>query len=137
MRVVIDTNVLISAALCAGRPRRVLLFVADSNDIEWLVTEEILREYFEVMNRGKFGLPSDIKNRWAELIRATTKRVSATEKVALPRDPADAKFLACALSGQADYLITGDKDFSGPLKVGNTTVLSVTLFDRLIVQGLV
>jgi predicted nucleic acid-binding protein len=49
----------------------------------------------------------------------------------------DAKFLACALSSQADYLITGDKDFSQLLRMGKTVILSVSLFDRLVVQQLI
>lgn len=48
-----------------------------------------------------------------------------------PRDQKDAIFLACALSAGADYLITGDKDFSAARNLLQTTILSVTLFRRL------
>jgi putative PIN family toxin of toxin-antitoxin system len=137
MRVVIDTNVLVSAALCAGKSRRVVLFVVDSEDIEWIVTEDILKEYTEVLGRAKFGLPREVLERWIELIRAKTRQILTTEEVLLPRDPMDAKFLACALSSQADYLITGDKDFSQLLRMGKTVILSVSLFDRLVVQQLI
>jgi predicted nucleic acid-binding protein len=40
--------------------------------------------------------------------------------VPFPRDAEDAKFLACALAADADFLITGDLDFSGARKLGNT-----------------
>ena len=55
--------------------------------------------------------------------------------VEFPRDQKDAKFLACALSAEADYLITGDKDFEEAHKTGVTTVISVAEFKRLIVEN--
>ncbi|MBA3532672.1 MAG: putative toxin-antitoxin system toxin component, PIN family [Ardenticatenales bacterium] len=48
------------------------------------------------------------------------------------RDPKDAKFLACALAAQADFLITGDRDFTEAQKLLTTTILSVYLFKKLV-----
>ncbi|HCU23831.1 MAG TPA: putative toxin-antitoxin system toxin component, PIN family, partial [Deltaproteobacteria bacterium] len=53
-------------------------------------------------------------------------------KVHLPRDQKDAKFLECALSANADFLITGDRDFHQAQKLVNTTIISVSLFKKLI-----
>ena len=47
------------------------------------------------------------------------------------RDPKDARFLACALAARADYLITGDKDFSSAQPLPHTTVITVRDFVRL------
>ncbi|MDP3185965.1 MAG: putative toxin-antitoxin system toxin component, PIN family, partial [Anaerolineales bacterium] len=58
-----------------------------------------------------------------------------SKEVYFPRDQKDAKFLACALSAEADYLITGDKDFDDAHKTGVTTVISVSAFKRLIVDN--
>jgi predicted nucleic acid-binding protein len=49
-----------------------------------------------------------------------------------PRDQKDAKFLACALAAQANYFITGDRDFAEALKLVTTTILPVSLFKKLV-----
>ncbi len=51
MNVLIDTNVLLSAALRDKQPERVVLHVATRDDCKWLVTPEILAEYTEVLRR--------------------------------------------------------------------------------------
>jgi hypothetical protein len=48
MRIVIDTNVLVSAAVTGRNPEAVILFIVESPDCEWVVSAEILREYKEV-----------------------------------------------------------------------------------------
>jgi predicted nucleic acid-binding protein len=58
--------------------------------------------------------------------------VDVQATVDFPRDRKDAKFLACALAAKASYFITGDKDFEGAYKIGNTTVLAVSIFKRLV-----
>ena len=58
--------------------------------------------------------------------------IEVEEKVNYPRDPKDAPFLACALTTDAEYLITGDKDFIEAYKVVKTTVLSVFQFRTLV-----
>ncbi len=59
MKVVIDTNVLVSAALKDRDPEDVILYVATQPDIEWVVSPRILQEYKEVLLRRKFSLPGD------------------------------------------------------------------------------
>jgi uncharacterized protein len=54
--------------------------------------------------------------------------------IAFPRDQKDAIFLSCALSADADFLITGDKDFSEAKKLTNTTILSAAMFKKLIMD---
>ena len=53
-----------------------------------------------------------------------------------PRDAKDAKFLACALAAAADFLVTGDQDFTGARLIGRTKIVSVTQFDELVCQAL-
>jgi predicted nucleic acid-binding protein len=48
-------------------------------------------------------------------------------EIDFPRDRKDAKFLACAMAGDADFLITGDSDFSQAQNLVNTTIISVFL----------
>jgi len=58
--------------------------------------------------------------------------VSVHQQQDFPRDQKDAKFLACSLAADADYLITGDADFKDAYRIGKTKVLSVTLFKSLV-----
>ncbi len=130
MKVVIDTNVLVSAALRDRGPERVVLFVAEHPEFEWVVSVEILREYMEVLARPKFALPRDLLRRWARLLETVTTRVEVLEPFEFPRDQKDAKFLACALSSGADFLITGDRDFEQAQRLLKTTMVSVAMFEK-------
>lgn len=132
MKVVIDTNVLVSAALKDKDPEEVILYVASQPDIEWVVSNDILIEYKEVLRRDKFRLPEDILQSWFMLIDALTTVETADILVDFPRDRKDAKFLSCALAADADYFVTGDRDFEQPLKIFDTVILSVKQFKKLI-----
>jgi len=136
MKVVIDTNVLVSAVLKDRDPEAVILFVAGRDDMEWIVSPEIMIEYREVLHRPKFGLPEDILEDWFEMLDALTVSCDVILDMDFPRDRKDAKFLACALSVDADYLITGDRDFNQAQKLLNTTILSVIQFKQLVCDKL-
>ena len=111
MNVLIYTSVLLSAALRDMLPERVVLYVAGRDEFQWIVTPQILAEYTEVLRRPKFGLEETIIERWAELVAMRTVNIGSPPIVPdYPRDPKDAPFLAAALAGPADFLVTGDKD---------------------------
>ncbi|TRU32775.1 MAG: putative toxin-antitoxin system toxin component, PIN family [Microcystis aeruginosa Ma_MB_F_20061100_S20] len=64
MKVVIDTNILVSAILKGRLPRTVIQFVIESNKIEWIVSEAILTEYKDVVSRPKFKLSEGVIREW-------------------------------------------------------------------------
>lgn len=132
MKVLIDTNVLVSAALKDKDPEAVILFVAEQPDFEWIVSTEILAEYRTVLSRAKFNLPEAVRQRWLAVLEILTTTVEVNTALEFPRDQKDAKFLACALTVQAEFFITGDHDFSEAQKLLSTTILSVSLFKKLI-----
>lgn len=134
MKVLIDTNVLVSAVLKNRDPETVILFVAGQADFEWIVSSEILTEYKEVLSREKFGLPGEVRQQWFELLDVFTTLVEVDVAIDFPRDQKDAKFLACALAVEADLLVTGDRDFTEAQKVVNTIIPSVSLFTKLVVN---
>ncbi len=135
MKVVIDTNVVISAALKDRDPEAVILFVVRHPDFEWILSPAILREYTEVLRRKKFGLPEEILSRWDEMFARLTTLSEVDEAIEFARDQKDAKFLACALAAEAEYFITGDRDFDEARKLVNTTIISVALFKKLVCDG--
>ncbi len=111
MNVLVDTNVLLSAALRDGVPEKVVWHVATNPDCRWIVTAEILAEYFGVIRRPKFGFEPGVVQAWTELVQSGTILVlSPPASFRLQRDPKDAIFLAAAVANGADFLITGDKD---------------------------
>lgn len=129
MNILVDTNVLLSAALRDGLPEKVVLFVAAAADYRWIVTSDIQQEYLEVLKRPKFGLSQEIIEHWAELIEMRTIVVANPPiNIDFPRDPKDAPFLAAALVTNADYLITGDKDLLQARTTLSTRIVTVSEF---------
>jgi uncharacterized protein len=111
MNIILDTNVLLSAAWRNGLPERVVLDAATTSDCEWIVTAPILSEYVSVLRRPKFNLPSELVQRWTDLVEMRTFMIPLPEVATLPlRDPGDVTFLVAAIAGEADFLITGDND---------------------------
>jgi len=128
MKVVFDTNILISAAFRGGKPKTAIAHVIGSSNLEWIASQEIIKEYKDVLSRPKLKLSQAIKQEWLELIDLVVIPVDVNIKVDFPRDKKDAKFLACAISSSADYLITGDKDFEDASFLGTTKIVSVSQF---------
>ena len=110
MKVLVDTNVLLSAALRDRLPERVVLHIGTRDEWTWFVTPEILEEYIQVLRRPKFALPAEILERWTDLVQSRTVCVNSPPAVEFARDPKDAPFLAAAIATSAEYLITGDRD---------------------------
>jgi uncharacterized protein len=134
MKVVIDTNVLVSAVLKDRDPEKVILYITSQPDLEWIVSPLILKEYKDVLARDVFGLPADVLREWFSLLDAMTVMIDADLTLEFPRDRKDVPFLVCALAADADYLITGDRDFSEAQKLLKTTILSVSQFVAIIMK---
>ncbi len=134
MIIIIDTNILVSAAISGRKPESVINWIINQPDYQWVVSEEILAEYQQVLNRRKFKLTDIQKEKWFNLIQNSTKLIDVSSEFDFPRDQKDAKFLACAISANADFLITGDRDFTEIKTLGNTLIISVSLFAELVMQ---
>lgn len=135
MRVVIDTNVVVSAALKDRIPEELILFIVGHGEFEWIGTKEIVNKYNSVLSRSRLGLPQETIQKWANTFERRVVLVEVDEQIDFPRDQKDAKFLACTKSSNAEYLITGDKDFEDAYKMGVTTVISVKEFKRLVIEN--
>lgn len=131
MRVVVDTNVVVSAALKDRNPEAVLVHVVEQPQFEWVATQEILEEYLEVLARPRLALSDEVITRWREVFGRNVVLVEASTPLLFARDRKDEKFLACALATAADYLITGDRDFGEASQLVDTRVVSVSQFKRL------
>jgi uncharacterized protein len=110
LRVVLDTNVIVSAALRLGNPHRTLLKARMKAVI--LASDDTLAELKEVLLRPKFDREISRSLReglYQEFARQCTF-VPIPFPVRICRDPRDNKFIELAVHGQADAIITGDRD---------------------------
>ena len=109
MRVVLDTNVFISGVFFTGPPYRILKAWRDAR-IQIVVSPHILEEYKRVGETLASQFPDIDLQPFFDLLTLNAEVVS-TETLPEPvcRDPDDDKFLACALTSGARYIISGDK----------------------------
>ena len=111
MRVVVDTNVFISSLLnTEGNPRKVI-DLWRFEKITLCISKEILAEYFAVL--GRFGMSEEPEGE--ELVQLFQKRYNQVFLTSVPtisaitEDPADNKFIECAVAAGAKYIISGDR----------------------------
>jgi len=68
MRVVVDTNVLISAAFRDHLPEDIIMFLVSHPDFEWIATEKIVQEDLDVLKRKKFNLMKSVIQKWEHVV---------------------------------------------------------------------
>jgi len=109
MITVIDTNVLVSGLINpAGNPAKVLNLVLNL-EINLLYDSRIIQEYDNVLKREKFGFPGDAVIRLIDFIKNEGISVIPNPVAVKFKDEDDKKFYEAAKSGNADYLVTGNK----------------------------
>ena len=111
MRYVFDTNVIVSALLFEnGKPAQALRYALVNGDV--LLSLELLEELNEVLGRERFNryVTSEEREEFLEALVERAVLVEIIEKVQECRDPKDDKILELAVNGEANYIISGDKD---------------------------
>jgi putative PIN family toxin of toxin-antitoxin system len=111
VRVVLDSNALVSALLFSGVSSK-LVSLWQNGLIAPLLSREILDEYLRVLSYPKFALSEEeIKELIQEEILPFAEVVKPKRRLrVVRRDPSDNKFLECAVAGKANVIISGDKD---------------------------
>lgn len=126
--VVLDTNVVVSGHLKAGRSEASVLQLWYAGRIQLLVSEPMLAEYDVVLRRPKFGFSPARIDKFIERVRQTAKHVSPTVTVSVCPDPDDNCFLECAITGSADALVTGNKRHFPPREFRDIPILNASEF---------
>ena len=108
IRVVIDTNVLVSALLTSGGLPEAVINLAISGEVQWFASESVLAEYEAVLKRPRLAIDSGKAADAMARIRAAVSIVSPAMRVVESSDPGDNRFLECAEAAQAHYLVTGN-----------------------------
>jgi putative PIN family toxin of toxin-antitoxin system len=112
MRVVLDTNVLVSGTFWTGDSFEILKR-AELKEIELILSEELINEYNEVINRDEIIEKIEDKNLVInEVIQKVISEALVIEPSqnfnAVKEDPKDNIILECAFEGKADFIVTND-----------------------------
>jgi putative PIN family toxin of toxin-antitoxin system len=108
LKVVLDTNVLISAILFGGKPRQILE-KAIRGEIRLCLSEPILEELSEVLRRSKFDYSPEMIQVILTELTGIADFVNPSETIdVVLEDPDDDRILECAVEAKVNYIITGD-----------------------------
>lgn len=115
MRVVLDTNVSVSALISSkDTPPSKIFSLLKNKKILSITSVEMLTEIEEVMNREKLVKlhrlnPLQIRDLVANWAKVSEVTIVKTRVSVVKEDPDDDQVIACALDGQADYIVSGDQ----------------------------
>ena len=135
LRIVIDTNIVVSAALRPYGLQRTVFLLALTKPARMYVSQEILAEYRNVLARPALKITKGRQQQLLQLVRNRVQVVHPRYKVEVTIDPEDNKFLECADAARADYLITGNQRHF-PKFWKNTKVITSREFVSLIAPHL-
>lgn len=131
-KVVLDTNILISALGWEGQPR--LIFnMAINNDFELIISDKQLEEIIKVLNYPKFSFNYDQKSRFINLLLEISTLIKLNKIInVIEDDPEDNIIITSAVIGNADFIITGDEHILKLKKFRTISILNARDFINLI-----
>lgn len=136
LRLVIDTNVVVSAALKPEGIQRTVLLLAMTKSVRWYVSEAIVAEYALVLARPELKIRRSSRQQLLQLTKNHARVVVPSRMAQITSDPDDNIFVECADAAHADYLVTGNqRDF--PKFWKNTKIISSTEFLSVIAPHLI
>ncbi len=130
MRVVIDTNVIVSALINPyGSPASIMGLILEEK-IELCYDSRIIIEYDHVLNRNKFGFDKVEVKALIDFLKETGNEVVAIKCTSTTKDPGDLPFIEVAAFSEADFLVTGNAAHF-PKKINRTKVVSPSKFLKI------
>ena len=109
LKLVLDTNVVVSAHLSPEGLERLVLIMALTPPARMFISPKVLVEYREVLHRKRLKIIPAQADRSLRLIQARAELVVPKKAVSIATDPTDNRFLECAEEAKADYFVTGNK----------------------------
>lgn len=136
MRVILDTNTLISAIFWDKLPDVAYSAAFDGKYI-LIATADLLAEFERVLIRPKFAAALTALNRTAaDILDEHRQLAELVSPAQIPndavRDSKDIPILACAVGGKADYIVTGDKDLLVLGVYGSIRIVTVGQFIEIL-----
>jgi putative PIN family toxin of toxin-antitoxin system len=133
VKIVLDTNVIVSGIFWTGIPFKILDYWIQ-NRFELLITEDILKEYERTLIKISKGKNDQLVNHWLILIAENSYVIRIKKRFRLSADPDDDKFLECAVTGKASYIISGDAHLLNVGMVMNIPIVTPSEFMRKITK---
>jgi putative PIN family toxin of toxin-antitoxin system len=109
LRLVVDTSIVVSAALKPDGLQRTVLLLAMTKPARLYVSDAILSEYRDVLRRPELRIRKGLQRQLLQLIRNRSRVVIPPHLLRVTKDPDDDKFLECADAARADYVVTGNQ----------------------------
>lgn len=109
LKVVLDTNVFVSI-LVGGRLKENLYPLLLKGEFRLFLTQELLNELLYVFSKPEFKLTEPDLENFKTFLKRKAVFVESKEKISVCRDVEDNKILECAVSGKANFIVTGDRD---------------------------
>jgi len=127
MKVVFDTNIFVSALVIPGsQAEKAILRIAEGPDV-LLLSKEILDELLSILS-SKFSRDKEEISRVAVILSEMAEWVEPAEKINVLNDEPDNRILECADSGNADAIVTGDKELLRLKRYGRTKIISLKVY---------
>ena len=136
LRLVIDTNVVVSAALKPDGLQRTVVLLAMTKPVRWYVSDPILAEYAIVLARPELKIRKSLRQQFLQLIKNHAHVVTPSRLTQVTSDPADDMFIECADRARADYLVTGNQRHF-PKFWKNTKIITSSEFLSVIAPHLI
>jgi uncharacterized protein len=108
LRLVIDTNVVVSAALKPDGLQRTVVLLAITKPARWYISSAVFSEYRDVLSRPELQIRKGLRLQFLQLIEKRSYLVTPSRALQVAKDSADNMFLECADAARADYLVTGN-----------------------------
>src|SRR5712691_10886558 len=136
LRLVVDTNIVVSAALKPEGLQRTVLLLAITKPARLYVSAAIFAEYRDVLSRQELQIRKGLRQQLLQLIGKRGHWVVPARRLQVASDPGDNVFLECADGAQADYLVTGNTRHF-PRFWKKTKVITSREFDSLVTPHLI
>jgi uncharacterized protein len=138
LRIVLDTNVLVSGLLSPFRPPGQIVRLVSAGTVTLCLDARVFSEYDEVLARPRFGFDPDAVAALLDYIDFTSEVAAARPLAVRLPDPDDEPFLEVALACGADCLVTGNlAHFPKESRAGVTVLSPAEFVDRVRSEGIV
>jgi len=131
-RIVLDTNVLISAILFGGPPRDVLKLVI-SGTVGCSISLAILDELRDVLQRPKFKFSSEQSFNVLEELHTACDIINPMVKInVITEDPDDNKILECAVEAKSAFIVSGDRHLLDLVEFRGIKILTPNAYIKMV-----
>ena len=128
-RIVVDTNILVSAYVFPGSIISELFERIISGEFILGISEEIIAEFKSVL-MNKFRLPEKMALEYIDIIKGNSSSVKPDKTISVIKDKQDNRILECAVKFKADYIISGDSHLLKLKKYGKIKIIKASDFAK-------